>query len=118
MVPKPPKKDFFQWVDQQIQLRFNAVLSEPKPEDTTRKFIITYYLNDNSLQIYEPPCRNSGFSEGKFLERNPYKNPEGEVYRPEHIIIGRDVKINGYWFHITDCDDFTKKWYAENTVWE
>lgn len=118
MIPKPPKKDFFQWVDQQISLRFTAVLSNPKPEDANRKFIVTYYLNDNSLQIYEPPVRNSGMYEGKFLERNQYKKQDGEIYKPEHLVVGYDVKINGYWFHITDCDDFTKKWYSENTIWE
>lgn len=74
LVPKPPKKDFFKWVDQQVSLRFNAVFSNPKPEDAIRKFIITYYLNDDSLQIYEPPAKNSGFSTGKFLERGQYKN--------------------------------------------
>jgi hypothetical protein len=67
LIPKPPKKDFFKWVDQQIALRFNAVLHQPKPEDSNRKFIITFYLNDDSLQIYEPPSKNSGFSTGKFL---------------------------------------------------
>ena len=118
LVPKPPKKDFFKWVDQQICLRFTAKLCDPKPEDVPRKFIVTYYLNDDSIQIYEPPCRNSGFSEGKFLERNQYKNTEGEVFQPHHLIVGRDAKINGYWFHLTDCDDFTKNWYAENTIWE
>lgn len=53
-MPKPPKKDFFKWVDQQICLRFNAVFTQSrcKPEDTNRKFILTYYLNDDSLQIY------------------------------------------------------------------
>ena len=112
-------KDFFKWVDQQLQLRFNAKFSNPLPEDANRQFIITYYLNDDSLQIYEPPARNSGFSTGKFLERGQHKNVllGGEVFKPEHIVIGRDAKINGYWFHITDCDDFTKKWYAENTEW-
>lgn len=118
LVPKPPKKDFFKWVDQQICLRFTAVFSNPKPEDANRKFIITFYLNDDSIQIYEPPCRNSGFSEGKFLERNQYKTQEDKKFQPEDLVLGYDVKINGYWFHLTDCDDFTKKWYAENTIWE
>jgi hypothetical protein len=117
LVPKPPKKDFFKWVDQQVSLRFNAVFNSPKPEDEIRKFIITYYLNDDSLQIYEPPAKNSGFSTGKFLERGQYKNSEGIVYKPEHLVIGQGVKINGHEFIITDCDDFTKKWYAENTIW-
>ena len=52
MVPKPPKKDFFKWIDQQVALRFTAVFANPKPEDANRKFIITYYLNDDSIQIY------------------------------------------------------------------
>jgi hypothetical protein len=60
LIPKPPKKDFFKWVDQQICLRFTAKFNTTKPEDVNRSFIITYYLNDDSLQIYEPPVRNSG----------------------------------------------------------
>lgn len=118
LIPKPPKKDFFKWVDQQISLRFNAVFASPKPEDSNRQFIITYFLNDDSLQIYEPPLKNSGFWTGKFLERGNYKTRQGIVFKPENLIVGQDIEINGYLFHITDCDDFTKKWYAENTVWE
>ena len=112
LVPKPPKKDFFKWVDQQICLRFTGVQANPKPEDANRKFIITFYLNDDSIQIYEPPTRNSGFSEGKFLERNQYKKENGEKLQPQDLIVGYDIKINGHWFHLTDCDEFTKKWYA------
>lgn len=114
MVPKPPKKDFFKWVDQQKCLRFTAKFSQPKPEDINRKFIIRFYLNDDSISIYEPQTKNSGFSEGKFLERNQYKNEQqgNALYQPEHIVVGYDVKVNGYWYHIIDCDEFTKKWYA------
>lgn len=99
-------------MDQQISLRFNAIIADPKPEDVNRKFIITYFLNDDSLQIYEPPTKNSGFWNGKFLERGSYKTNDGQVIRSEHLIIGQNAKINGYLFHLTDCDDFTKKWYA------
>ena len=99
-------------------MRFTAFFYKPKAEDANRKFIITYYLNDNSLQIYEPPVRNSGMYEGKFLERNQYKKENGEIYKPEDLVIGYDFRINGHWFHISDCDDFTKKWYSENTIWE
>ena len=28
-------------------------------------------------------------------------------------MVGKDVKINGFSFHILDCDDVTRKWYAE-----
>lgn len=59
-----------------------------------------------------------GINEGKFLERNQYKNVDrnNQTFSPEDIIVGGDLRINGYSFHITDCDLFTKKWYAENTI--
>ena len=69
-------------MDQQICLRFNCVFACPKPEDSNRKFILTYYLNDDSLQIYEPPTKNNGFWNGKFLERGSYKSEAAEVYKP------------------------------------
>jgi hypothetical protein len=60
----------------------------------------------------------TGINDGKFLERNQYKNVDRnqQNFSPEDLIVGCDIKINGYSFHITDCDMFTKKWYAENTV--
>lgn len=74
LVPKPPKKDYFKWVDNQIQLRFTAIMNTEKPEDIGRKFIITFYLNDDTLMVYEPQQRNSGIVGGKFLEKMKYKN--------------------------------------------
>jgi len=60
LVPKPPKKDYFKWVDNQQYLRFRAVLNTIKPEDIGREFIITFFLNDDTILIYEPVVRNSG----------------------------------------------------------
>ena len=60
LIPKPPKKDFFKWVDNQVNLRFYAKFNTEKPEDVDRAFIITYYLNDDTLMVYEPTVRNSG----------------------------------------------------------
>lgn len=31
LIPKPPKKDFFKWVDQQVCLRFTARFNTNKP---------------------------------------------------------------------------------------
>jgi hypothetical protein len=36
LIPKPPKKDFFKWVDNQVNLRFYAVFNTDKPEDVDR----------------------------------------------------------------------------------
>ena len=59
--PKPPKKDFLKYVDQQKDiLRFKARLDTQVPEDMLRNFLILYYLNNDTIMIYEPQQRNSG----------------------------------------------------------
>lgn len=36
LIPKPPRKDFFKWVDNQVNLRFLAKFNTDKPEDIDR----------------------------------------------------------------------------------
>lgn len=114
-MPLPPKKDFFKWVDNQIQLKLTAKLNTKNPEDVDRRFIITFYLNDDTVMVYEPQQRNSGIVSGKFLEKMKYKNPRNDLkfFEPADFIIGRDVVINSYDFHITGCDLRTRNWYKE-----
>jgi len=52
--------------------------------------------------------------EGKFLEKKRYKNPErnNEYFSPIDFIVGKDIKINGFSFHVLECDDHTRKWLA------
>jgi len=116
LIPKPPKKDYFKWMDSQIYLRFRAKFNTKNPEDVNREFIITFFLHDDTVLIYEPIQRNSGFVSGKFLEKGKYKNAErdNQFFDPADFRIGKDVKINGYSFHILRCDEFTKKWYEYN----
>lgn len=67
-------KDFFKWVDNQVNLRFVAKLNTTKPEEINRRFVITFFLNDDTVMVFEPSVRNSGIPDGKFLERKKYKN--------------------------------------------
>jgi hypothetical protein len=43
--------------------------------DKERSFVLSYFLMDDTLLIFEPPVRNSGISGGKYLERS-------RVYKP------------------------------------
>ena len=54
--------------------------------------------------------------EGKFLRRARYKNVENnqKFFTPEDLVIGGDVKINGWGFHILSCDDYTRKFIEEH----
>jgi len=96
-------------------LRFKSRLNTHKPEDVNRRFIIVFFLNNDTLGIYEENSKNSGFAEGKFLEIKKYKNKATETFfAPGDLIVGKDAIINSYSFHITECDEFTRKWYVKN----
>jgi hypothetical protein len=43
--------------------------------DRERSFVLSYFMMDDSLLIFEPPVRNSGIGGGKYLERS-------KVYKP------------------------------------
>ncbi|KAF8065932.1 efhc2 [Scenedesmus sp. PABB004] len=61
-----------------IILRFTAAMapgSAVSASDAGRRFVLSYFLMDDSLLIFEPPLRNSGIVGGKFLERQ-------RVYKP------------------------------------
>jgi hypothetical protein len=44
-------------------------MTAPNPDDHKRRFVISFFMGDGSVSIYEPPIQNSGFMGGKFLER-------------------------------------------------
>lgn len=113
LVAQPPKKDYFKWVDNQIQLKMTAKLNTKNPEDVDRRFIITFYLNDDTVMVYEPQQRNSGIVSGKFLEKMKYKNVKKELrfFEPADFIVNNDVVINSYDFHMTGCDERTRNWF-------
>ena len=73
LLPKPPKKDFIKFMEKDRRgldsnvLRFLARLDTKKPIDMDRRFIISYYLSDDTILVFEPPVRNSG----EFTENFP-----------------------------------------------
>jgi len=110
LVPQRPKIDEFKALDNDKKiLRFTARFNTRVPEDFDRRFIISFYLSDDTISIYEPLQKNSGIVHGKFLERNPYKNVDKlpNIITPTDMPLGGDVKINGYSFHILSADEYT-----------
>lgn len=65
-------------------LRYAAVLEPPEGRrlisvDAGRAFVLSFWLADQTLGVFEPPQPNSG-SGGKFLER-------GRVYKPGNKLV-------------------------------
>ena len=118
LIPKKPKIDFFKYVDNDRKiLRYTSRFNTKIPEDEDRRFIISFYLADDTISVFEPAQKNSGFLEGPFLKRNKYKNVDNNMdfITPQHLPVGGNVRINGYSFHVLGCDDYTTKYLATNT---
>lgn len=55
-------------------LRAKAMLLEGSIVDMSRSFLVTFFMEDDTLQIYEEIQRNSGVVGGSFLKRGKYMN--------------------------------------------
>ena len=120
LLPDKPKRDFFKSVDNDKKvLRYTAKFNTRVPEDIDRHFIISFYLSDDTISIFESSQKNSGITEGKFLERRQYKNFDkgGAIITPSDLPLGGDVKINGYSFHVLTCDEYTKNYLDQYSYW-
>lgn len=129
LMPKVPKADFKKLIELDgVNLRFLAKFKPLPPAagraasakvDAGRRFIVTYYLANDTFQVFEKFERNSGFVGGKFLERDRVKNPfTGEWYRAADFFVGASIVANKFEFEIVDCDEYTNKFIANNAhIW-
>lgn len=92
-------------------LRFEVKLISTETDDTNRKFLLSFYCGDDTIQIYEICDKNSGRVGGKFLERAKHKNPiSGKFYEERDFQLGDVAIINGYKFRIVKADEYTEKY--------
>lgn len=69
------------------------------PEDEGRRFVLSYFLSNDMISIFEIPTRNSGIIGGKFLEKTRVPKPgstvdKPEFYSPADFAIGATVDGN------------------------
>jgi hypothetical protein len=75
LIPKPVRADFNKQMNYAHKiLRFTCKMVEDDTHvltmaDMDRKFIMSYFLANDTISIFEPPSRNSGVVGGKFMER-------------------------------------------------
>eukprot|EP00605_Chrysophyceae_sp_TOSAG23-4_P002522 GSChrysophyteH1.ASY1.ANO1.2787.1 assembled CDS len=94
-------------------LKYLCTLENPKPADESRKFVIQFKLEDDSIQIMEPPQRNSGHKGGTFLARGKVQI-DGRPMVPEDIVVGAVAKIRAHRFVVHDSDEFTYRFMEEH----
>ncbi|NWS69140.1 EFHC2 protein, partial [Crotophaga sulcirostris] len=118
---KPPRKDFKQFLEKDRSatetntLRFVAKLITDSPIDKDRKFLISYFLSDDTISVFERKQRNTGIIGGKFLQRGRVKKPGQELFKSEpseyfkaqDLFVGARVCFHGHNFLLVDADEYT-----------
>merc|ERR1712159_888734 len=117
LAPKAPKANWAKYFENDKKiLRFVAQVDTRAPEDRERLFIVSYYLADDTVSVYEPPARNSGIMGGKWMERSRVKNPnstDGEMYKAKDMAVGAMLEFRKHRFVLIEADEYTLN-YMEN----
>jgi len=84
LIAKPVKQDLYRFLNNRGKiLRFSAEFVDPCAEDQGRRFGISYFMDDDTCEVFEIRQRNSGFMGGKFLERGRYKKPIKKIEKKD-----------------------------------
>ena len=89
-------------------LNFKAKLISEYPEDRRRQFMISYYLCDDTMAIFEANVPNSGFKAGKFLQRTRVRNPDtNQFFEATAFYVGAKIRASGRVFELVDAAPHT-----------
>jgi len=107
-------------------LRFRGYWDDTTLYGARVYFTVHYYLADNTVEVNEAHCRNSGRANWPlFMKKGPLykKNTTGcypgmlksdaDLYMPEDCMVGSSINIWGRTVTLYDCDDFTQQFYQD-----
>ncbi|XP_071429650.1 EF-hand domain-containing family member C2 isoform X1 [Pithys albifrons albifrons] len=128
LLPKAPHKDFRKFLEkdrygmESNTLHFGAKFITDSPIDKDRKFIISYFLVDDTISVFEYAERNTGIPGGRFLERGRIKKPGQELFKSEpseyykahDLFVGARVCFHGHSFLLVDADEYTFSYMEKN----
>jgi len=96
-------------------LRFSCKLISSVAADEERKFLLSVYVRDDTIMVYELADKNSGRTPCKFMERKKHKNPfTKKYYNEKDFTVGGTIYLNSFIFKLIEADEYTKKYMKDN----
>lgn len=91
-------------------------------ENNDRLFNISYYLADDTISVYELPCRNFGFVAGEFFGKSKFYLPgqckftsdRPVAYKSQDFYLGATVVLRNFNFKIITADLFALKFMEDH----
>ncbi|CAL8142221.1 unnamed protein product [Orchesella dallaii] len=99
-------------------LTFYGFFQEPVPESDKetyriRKVLIRFYMDDSTVDVFEPKTFDPGFTQGRLIRRHRIPLPppaDSEFYTMEHFNVGCEVEFYSKTFLICGCNEPTRKY--------
>lgn len=112
---KPPRKDGTRFAKYSNNgVKFVMRLDNNVPTDEIRRFVLTCFLADDTICIFEPVQRNSGIVGGKFLQRQKVRKPDGKPFVAADFHVGCRTVINGFPFVCIATDERSLSFMEQN----
>ncbi|KAE8742814.1 hypothetical protein FOCC_FOCC011552 [Frankliniella occidentalis] len=126
--PVAPVKDLKQFLRKDREgmdsrvLRFSAQMISNIPHLSKRPFIISFYLADDTLTVFENVRVNSGFQGGMFFSRDKFVKPGENLfgseppacYSKEDCYIGALLELRDFKFLLTGADEYALRYMELN----
>lgn len=128
LLPRPPQKDFKKFIAMDRegmdsrQLRFVCQLATDDPVQKLRRFVVTFYLSDDTIAVFESSGRNSGIIGGKFMERSRVPLPQQDLfsssdmsfYTISDFALGVTLTFNKQQFVVVGADDYALNYMEQH----
>lgn len=114
---KPPRKnseDYNKFGDTAV--KYALRLCNGNPNDELRRFVLSCFLADQTIAIFETVQRNSGILGGKFLQRQKVTNPPtGKPFTARDFYVGQKVQVNKFDFEVVGTDERSLDFMEQNS---
>ncbi|KAM8858253.1 EF-hand domain-containing family member C2 isoform 1-T1 [Synchiropus picturatus] len=128
LLPKPPRKDFCKFMEKDRcgldsnVMSFNAKMVTTDEVDKERVFVISFFLSDDTISVFEHPRKNSGVIGGKFLQRGRVKKPGQELFKsklseyftPQDLYVGATLSLNNRDFLLVEANEYTLNYMEQH----
>ncbi|XP_077393798.1 EF-hand domain-containing family member C2 [Festucalex cinctus] len=128
LLPKPPQKDLNKFMEydrcglESNVLKFYAKMVTTSQVDSDRELIISFYLSDDTISVFERSQKNSGVLGGMFLARGRVKKPGQELFKSEpsqyftaqDLYVGATLCLNNRLFQLLDADEYTLNYLEQH----
>jgi len=99
-------------------LRFHGKYLSKNSDDASRKFIISYYLSDDTISVFEESVANGGFQGGMMMARrqiikpgeNIYGSKPPKTYNLNDFFLGNILELENFKFQLVGLDEYAMRY--------